>query len=270
MALKNISFEKYQGAGNDFIIIDGRDSKLHNPHFVARGLCDRHFSIGADDVLYIERSNIATVRMRVLEPDGSESNMCGNGIRSVALYLFKKEGLSDVSIETLGGVKRVIKKENEFTADMGKMQTIGKFMLPKSNSIIEELDFDGEKYYIVSSSEPHAVNFVNKVDEININGAIAVSKDFNVFPKGINVDFVEISEKNLRVRTFERGIWGETLACGTGAVASSFVAKKLFGLDNHFVVEMKGGTLYVDFINEEAFLTGPAEFVFKGYIMVED
>ncbi|MGC9124783.1 MAG: diaminopimelate epimerase, partial [Caldisericaceae bacterium] len=178
MEHKTIHFEKYQGAGNDFIIIDGRREKINNPLRIAQMLCDRHFSIGADDVLYLERSDTATVRMRVLEPDGSESAMCGNGIRSVALYLLRKEKLEVVTIETISGLMRVLKKDSGFTVEMGSMQKLGKFISAESESIIEDMIIEDSRYFVVSSSEPHAVNFVDNVDKVDIGQAVSVAKNF--------------------------------------------------------------------------------------------
>ncbi len=266
MREKLVKFFKYEGTGNDFIIIDGRESRLDDPLVVSKAVCDRHFSIGADDLLYLEKSDIADVKMRICEPDGSESSMCGNGIRCIASYLNETE----VTIETLGGVKRVSKNGSAFTVNMDKMQVIGGFISPVSKEIIEERVYPLGKFFIASPGEPHAVTFVNDVEIININEALKVAQDFNNFPKGINVDFVELGESFIKVRAFERGIWGETLACGTGAVASSFLARRIFGFNDTVSVIMKGGTLSVDFQGDKAFLTGPAKFVFEGKVVIND
>jgi diaminopimelate epimerase len=260
-------FFKYQAYGNDFVIIDGRKSTFKDPFKISKILCDRHFSVGCDDVLYIENSFVADAKMRVCEPDGSESSMCGNGVRCVADYLMKELAKSEVKIETLGGIKSVHKEDTGlYTVNMGPMQNVGDFITPPSEEIIEERDFELGRFYIVSPGEPHAVTIVKNVDEIDIKEALEISKDNNIFPYGINVDFFEHNESFLKLRTFERGIWGETLSCGTGAVSSAFVAHIKLGMPNEITVHTKGGILQVKITDEGIFLTGEAVFVFKGNI----
>lgn len=266
MKEKMITFEKYHGTGNDFIIIDGRKFPLKNPLSVAKELCKIHFSIGANDVLYLEESNIADIKMHVCEPDGTEADMCGNGVRCVGAYLLK-EGNEEVTIETLSGIKKVSKKDNLFTVDMGEMQSIRKFIASGQNKIMENIKINEKTFYIVSSGEPHAVAFTRNLKQLDIEReALPIAHKFEVFPKGINVDFIEREGNDIKVRTFERGVWNETLACGTGAVASAFVAKYLFSIKNGIKVQMKGGELFVTFENKKSFLTGEAKFVFRGEI----
>jgi diaminopimelate epimerase len=262
-----IEFEKYQGAGNDFIIIDGREHPIENPLNLSKTVCKRRFSIGADDLLYLEHSNDADVKMRICEPDGGEASMCGNGIRCVAAYIRRKEGKDSVKIETLSGPKTVDYKDGNYIVNMGNMQKIGAFLSPPSGKIKEEMSFFNEHYYVVSPGEPHAVTLVNNLGEVNIDKALAIARNFNVFPYGINVDYVELEENSIRVRTFERGVWAETFACGTGAVSSAFISRNFLNRDE-IIVRMKGGNLKVVFKNKEIFLSGKAEFVFSGKIFL--
>ncbi len=264
---KTIKFSKYQGAGNDFIIIDGREFPLDDPLKYSKKLCKRHFSIGADDLLYIEDSNDADVKMRVCEPDGSEATMCGNGIRCVAAYLRKKYGKESFRIETLSGIRTVNFDGMLYTVDMGGMQPLGDFVNPPENVFRKEIDLFNRKYVIVSPGEPHAVSIVDSIYGIDINSALRVARNFSIFPKGINVDYVEIEDDFIKVRTFERGVWEETLACGTGAVSSAFVAREFLKKDK-ILVKMRGGDLYVTFEKEDIFLSGKAELVYNGELEI--
>ncbi len=264
-----LEFYKYQGAGNDFVLIDGRYNPVEDPCKISQILCERHFSVGADTLLYLEDSSSATIRMRVCEIDGSESNMCGNGLRCIGLYMFEHFGLSEITVETLGGTKKVLKDKDYFIASMGEMKEIGNFMNPPSKRILEEKDIHGFHFFVVSPSEPHAVTIVEDIGLIDEKLAISVMRFFEIFPFGINVNFVELGEKFIKVRTFERGLWSETLACGTGATSAAFVARSLYGFNENIEVHMKGGILKVFFKDGEAYLEGDARFVFKGEIEVE-
>ncbi len=264
-----ILFEKFQGAGNDFVIIDGRETPLKDPRRLAQIICKRRFSIGADDLLYLENSASADVKMRICEPDGSEASMCGNGIRCVAAYIMEKENKDSVKIETLSGVRTVICKNGQYTVEMGKMQKIGNFLSPPSGKTEEEIDLLGRHFYVVYPGEPHAVTIVKNLGEIAIDKSIAIARNFNIFPKGINVDYVELEEDSIRVRTFERGVWAETFACGTGAVSSAFIARKFLN-EEETLVRMKGGNLVVRFKGDDIFLSGEATFTFRGELYLKD
>ncbi len=259
-----LEFDKFQGAGNDFIIIDGRDFPLENPNDLAKVICTRHFSVGADDLLYLENSKIADIKMRICEPDGSEASMCGNGVRCVASYIRKKENKNPVYVETLAGIKEISFKNEKYIVDFGSMQRVGSFVKPESNEEMLKIKLHDRVFYVVSAGEPHAVTLVKNIEEIHIENSIEVAREWNIFPYGINVDFVEIKGKYIKVRTFERGVWGETLACGTGAVSSAFIAREFLHKDI-IPVKMKGGNLDVIFKKDKIFLSGDAEFVYKAY-----
>jgi diaminopimelate epimerase len=258
-----ILFDKYEAAGNDFILVDGRKYPLKNPLSFAKQVCRRRFSVGADDVLYLEESNVADIKMRICEPDGSEASMCGNGIRCVAAYLDKSDGKSVVSIETLAGIYKVSKKDNLFEVEFGTMHPLGNFVKPFTQEKILEKEFLGMKFYIVSPGEPHAVTIVEDIEKISIGRSIEIAKNFDIFPDGINVDYVQLCGDHICVRTFERGVWGETFACGTGAVSSAFIARKLIE-KNPICVKMKGGKLFVKFDRDKIFLLGEAQLVYNG------
>lgn len=270
MLEKPLNFFKFEGTLNDFVVIDGRENPISHPEELSKKLLDRRASIGGDSLLYLEESKVADIKMRIFEKDGSESEMCGNGARCIGLYFDKFYQKQDILIETKAGIKKVIKvNENIFRVSMGKMKTLGKFVKNNANktSMIHELF--GLKLYIVNSSEPHAVIPVKSVKNIPKTKGIRIAKYFNLFPLGINVDFIEIMGSNeIKLRTVERGIYEETFACGTGAVASAFVLNKFFKGKNEVLVHARGGDLKVKITPSGNYLEGEARFVFKGVLEI--
>ncbi|MCI4462848.1 MAG: diaminopimelate epimerase [Caldisericum sp.] len=267
---KHLKFYKFEGTLNDFVVIDGRENSIEHPEELSKILLDRHASIGGDSLLYLEESKIADIKMRVLEKDGSESEMCGNGARCIGLYFSKFFNRNSIKIETKAGIK-VVKKvdDNVFSVSMGTMGKIDKFVkgLPTGNSHIIELF--GLKLYIVNSSEPHAVIPLKNIKRIPKNKALKIAKNFTLFPFGINVDFIEIVNKStIKMRTIERGVYEETLACGTGAVASSYVFNKFLNGESVVLVKALGGDLKVKITDDGNYLEGKANFVFKGEIEI--
>ena len=258
-----IQFDKYEAAGNDFVVVDGRKFPLKDPLSFAKEVCRRRFSVGADDLLYLESSEVADVKMRICEPDGSEASMCGNGIRCVAAYLYKNEAKKEVKIETLAGVYTVSKEDSLYKVKFGSMRSIGEFVNPPTEKKVLKLKIEGWDFIIVSPGEPHAVTIVDDINKVQIACSVEIAKNLEVFPHGINVDYVQLCGDHICVRTFERGVWGETLACGTGAVSSAFVAKDLIGKSS-LMVKMKGGNLVVEFKDNEIFLLGKAKLVYNG------
>jgi diaminopimelate epimerase len=224
--MKKIDFVKVVASGNDFIIIDKQKEKLAVTESqlpaLARKVCLRKKSIGADGVLMLEHSNIADVKMRVFNPDGGEVEMCGNGARCVALWTISniKYQISKIKIETKAGVL-----EAEV---IGSNRVRLKMSEPKDIRVNFNLEVDSYDYRasFVNTGVPHVVCFVkdlNNFDVKAIGQAIRYHKKFK--PAGTNVDFVRIlDEKNLEIRTYERGVEDETLACGTGAVASAIIS----------------------------------------------
>lgn len=251
MSINNILFLKMHACGNDFILIDEIRSNGNLSEEIRQRvsrLCERRFCVGANGVLLISRSNVANVRMRIMESNGSESDMCGNGARCVARYLMERCGFgSPVSIETRGGVIDVERRSNLFRVNMGKVGRIAQ----------------NNGHYEINTGEPHLVSFVNNLDQLGVvNRARSMRNGRNV-----NVNFVETNGGNkIRVRTYERGVEDETLSCGTGATASAIVSSRVHGLFMPITVETGGGTLLIGLQNGHVFLEGPAEFVFEGVI----
>lgn len=280
-----IKFYKYHGCGNDFIIIDETERQIIPDKLkgkVSSIVCKRRFSIGADDVLYLVPSNKADAQMKIFEPDGTEANMCGNGIRCAAKYLCEKIGKNQVKIETRAGVKLIEKIGEEFKVNMGQLlknygelKEFVKMNFKEDEELIDkQIKFPliGEiKVSIVSTGEPHIVIFVEDVEKEDIEKyAKVIARNRQIFPKGITVNLVQIlNEKHLKIRTYERGVWGETLACGTGATASAAVAYLLNKVkEKEVYIEARGGKLKI-IIDKNLYMIGPAQKVYSGEITLD-
>ena len=225
-ACRAIPFVKMVGTGNDFLIIDAvhqRVGSLRTPWArIAQAMCDRRYGVGADGLLLLEPSRIADCRMRVLNPDGSEAQMCGNGVRCVAGLVSQWPGRrSDVvSIETLGGV---------VTAEVRRTRVRVRMPTPRHLRLGLRLEMDHQPWRLASvdTGVPHAVAIVDRVDQVDVERVGRQLRFHRLFqPRGTNVDFVEVNPEHprrLRIRTYERGVEGETLACGTGVTAAAVV-----------------------------------------------
>jgi len=270
------------GAGNDFVVIDAEGEPIPEGQLesVARGVCDRHFGIGADGLIMVLPSRLANFRMRMLNPDGSEAEMCGNGIRVFAKYLYDRKLHTDVvmTVETLGGIKTL--KLNapggvvrSVRVDMGEPR-LNRSDIPMRGSdngrvVSEGLKAAGKKFEItcVSMGNPHCVTFVDNVDMFPVEKIGPAVENHASFPQRTNVEFVEvISKDELKMRVWERGA-GETLACGTGACASAVAAMLNEKTARKVTVHLKGGDLFIEWLGDsKVFMTGPAEEVFQGRV----
>lgn len=269
------------GAGNDYIYFNCMQNDIENPSELSQRLSDRHFYIGGDGVILLCPSNVADVRMRMFNADGSEGKMCGNGIRclgKLASDLGYVKG-NACTVETLSGVKTL-----EFSFDnCGKVWAVKVDMgapvlegdkIPsvfKGKQIVSQpLEAGGEIYNVtlVNTGNPHCVVFVENPDAINIEELGKKFENHPAFPDRINAEFVSLVGKNrLKMRVWERGS-GQTLACGTGACASA-VAAVLNGLCNKnspITVSLKGGDLSVTYTDETVYLRGEATLSFIGEI----
>jgi diaminopimelate epimerase len=285
----DIIFQKYQGLGNDYIIINTKENNIPTDKKVlsdlAQSLCDRHFSIGADGILYAipSLSDDYDYKMRIFNPDGSEAEMCGNGIRMFAKYLY----LNDIvkkkkyNIETLAGkiIPELIFDDNAIIGikvNMGN-PNLNRSEIPMLGSegkvIDEEFILDNETFKItcVNMGNPHCIMFIDDIDEIDITVGKKIEYDER-FPQRTNVEFAQIlNKRELKLRVWERGV-GETLACGTGACATVVAAILNSKTDNAVLVHLKGGDLEIIWNNSEkkpVLMTGPAEEVFRGEISIE-
>ncbi len=269
------AFTKLHGNGNDFILIDEIHRELVPESMKGRfaiRCCRRNFGIGGDGVLFLVGSNRADVGMRLLQPDGSEAEMCGNGIRCLAKYAFEAGYVGEsFKVETLAGVipVQVREMDSSFWAkvDMG-VPRFDRLSIPaigEGEFIMEQLD--GFQVSAVNTGVPHAVIFVENLD-IPIEELAPLIRHSSVFPEGTNVNFVKAGDP-FEVRTFERGVEAETYSCGTGAVASASVAHKLGIIENEVLVETRGGPLIIYFEGDHAFMEGPAVTVYTGELSDE-
>ncbi len=263
------SFYKMQGTGNDFVLIDCLDNQFeYSLPVLAKYLCDRHYGVGADGIILVEESSTADFKMRIFNHDGTEAEMCGNGIRCLAKYVFEKNKIekTEFSIETLAGIKSV-KLELEGEKVISVTVNMGEVVLDYLKYIIE---IDGKQFqvYPISMGNPHAVVFVKNVEEVEVEKIGPILENYKYFPNKTNVEFVQILDrKNIKVRVWERGV-GETNSCGTGACASSMIAINEKFTESEVTVDLKGGKLQSCYDKSEnsIMLKGPAEIVFEGTI----
>ncbi|MEE8403246.1 MAG: diaminopimelate epimerase [Candidatus Hydrothermarchaeaceae archaeon] len=282
-----MKFFKYHGAGNDFVLIDNRDGQITEEEQpdLAIQLCDRRFGIGGDGLILVETSDKADAKMRIFNPDGSEPQMCGNGLRCAAKHIHDAgTEKGEISIETLAGTKNVqVSKEDGITyvrVNMGK-PLLERKDIPATGEgrlLKERLEADGEEVeiYAVNTGVPHVVIFVEDVEEADVINIGRAVRNSTLFPEGANVNFLEITCANLfKIRTYERGVEDETLACGTGITAAGVISVIAGEADPEGPIEIiaRGGTVYVEVEMkgieiETAFMRGPAELVFEGEIDV--
>ena len=273
-----MKFTKMQGLGNDYVYVNGFEEKIENPSELAVKVSDRHFGIGSDGLILINPSKVADFEMEMYNADGSRSEMCGNGIRCVAKYVYDY-GLTDktqISVETLGGIKYL-----DLTIENGKAVRIkvdmGKPILePAKIPVVSEGDIvldepilvDGTEYRMtaVSMGNPHTVVYMDDIEHLEIEKTGPKFENHERFPNRVNAEFVKVLDRHtVQMRVWERGS-GETLACGTGACAVA-VACILNGLtEDKVTVKLLGGDLLIEWDKEKdtVYMTGPAEVVFEG------
>lgn len=273
---RSFPFTKMHGIGNDFVLIDCVKNLLSTFSLpaLAREMCDRKFGVGADGIIVIEKGKDAAFSMRMFNPDGSEAEMCGNGIRCLA-RLVKDRGYTELDkfpIETNAGLLEVeVRDGKQVRVNMGKARTLRK-EIPMRGQLDEtalsfELDAAGQKFdaSAISMGNPHCVIFVEDVERVPLDIWGPAIECHEMFPQRTNVQFTQVlSTQELKVKTWERGA-GATLACGTGACAAS-VASFLRGLSERTtLVHLPGGDLTIEYTeNGTVYMTGPAEYVFEG------
>ena len=276
-----MQFWKMHGLGNDYIVIDNRDEKIGGKQAasLAKQLCERHFSVGADGLLLVSNSKMADAKMRIFNADGSEAEMCGNGIRCFSKYCYEKGIVSkpEFSVETHSGIKHVWLSLNgnivaSVKVDMGapNWQRSSLPITGTGTCINEDLAVDIETFKVtcLSMDNPHCVIFVDCIDCYPIEEVGLKIENHKAFPRRTNVGFAEVlNEHELNVRVWERGC-GETLACGTGACAAVTAANKLGKVSNKVTVHVLGGDLQVE-VAQSVFLIGAAEKVFEGTLFGE-
>ncbi|AEM74469.1 diaminopimelate epimerase [Caldicellulosiruptor acetigenus] len=272
-------FSKMHGLGNDFIVIDARGKEDIDYNSLAKRMCHRHIGVGADGLLLVLDSKLADIRMRIINSDGSEAEMCGNGIRCFSKYVFERGIVKKdkFKVETLAGIIEPELILNEYglvekvKVNMGKPSFKRKDIPmqgdPESDAINTSIEVDGKEYKITSllMGVPHTVLFVDDVEKVDIYTLGPKIEKHEVFPRKTNVNFVQVIDKNnIKVRTWERGA-GATYACGTGSCAS-VIASNLNGYTERKAnVHLYFGTLEIEWQDSgTVFMTGPAEEVFVG------
>ena len=250
-----LQFSKYQGTGNDFILIDNRDGEFPRDTKTIQELCDRRFGIGADGLILIENHPEVTYRMVYFNSDGTQS-LCGNGSRCG--FAFAKElGMTDEStrFETTDGYH-----------DIKEIDGIIHFGFPK---IASEIAHIGNDQYLHTGS-PHYIRYVENIDQVDVISEGRKIRNLSAYSSqnGTNVNFAQLLKDRVKMRTYERGVEGETLSCGTGATAVALVSASK-GMKSPVLLETKGGELSVSFELSDGFfkniwLAGPAEKVFEG------
>ena len=257
----NITFEKYQGAGNDFVLIDNRGGDVALTTAQIALLCDRHFGIGADGLMLLQKHEDADFEMVYFNADGNESTMCGNGGRCIAAYAYKLGAAEkQMNFMAVDGMHFAVIKDHNAVAL--QMQDVA------------EIEF-GDGYEILNTGSPHYIQWVPSVAAIDVFNEGRNIRNKEAFqPKGINVNFVNRNGNGLVIRTYERGVEDETLACGTGVTAAAIVSVGEQTGVFQIPVKAKGGDLFVSFEKtskqtaENIILTGDAKFVFSGNIML--
>ena len=266
-----IPFTKMEGLGNDFVVVDTRQVPLDPKNLprLAEEICDRHFGVGADGLILVEKGAHADYKMRVFNPDGSEPEQCGNGVRCFAKYVYERdEDKKDLfSVETKGGtvIPAVFTKEGKVVTvevDMGEPR------LDPEKMVNAPLEVGGKKFLMtcVSMGNPHCVIFVENLEGVDVATLGPAIENHKLFPEKVNVHFAQVKNpKEIQVHTWERGA-GETLACGTGACAT-LVAGVLTGKsERKAIIHLPGGELLIEWLadNNHVTMAGPAEEIFSG------
>ncbi|AFD00162.1 diaminopimelate epimerase [Methanocella conradii HZ254] len=274
----SLKFTKLQGNGNDFILIDEYEGTVvpdDKKAAFARKYCHRRFGIGGDGVIFLSKSGRAPLRMRIFNEDGSEAEMCGNGIRCFAKYALDQRYIvpGHTRVETMAGVLELATSVSEGKTHvkvcMGK-PLFDRVKIPaQGRGEFINVPLHGYEVSAVNTGVPHAVIFVDSLEDPYLMDAAPQIRFDKIFPKGANVNFVQREAGGLRVRTYERGVEGETLSCGTGSVAAAAVARHLGMIRDSTIVKTAGGELLVSFENDIAYMEGDAETVFTGELEFE-
>jgi len=288
-----MKFTKMHGLGNDFIVINCMTQEVKDSSTLAQVMCDRHFGVGGNGVILILPSTVADAdfRMTYINADGSEGEMCGNALRCFAKYVYEKRLTNSlkVRIETRAGIKeawlnvrdgKVVSVSTDLGVPRLKRKEVPVALGDPDDVMLEErirLE-DGEEVNLsaINTGPPHAVMFVDDVESIEVCKMGRLIRQHEIFPRGVNVNFAQVLAKNVfKVRTYERGVEDETMACGTGAAAVSVTAS-LLGIapEDSIKVVFRGGELSVKLVREKGWirnvlLTGPAVTVFEGRFLLD-
>lgn len=275
-----MKFYKMHGAGNDFVFLEDFNNEIKDECNLAVKLCDRHFGVGADGLVIVRKSNVAEVKMVIINSDGSRANMCGNAIRCFGKYIFEHKIVNGTKfqVETGDGIKVI-----EILLEGEKVKYVKVYMgnpsykaedIPLSEGedfIDSDITVDGKTYRATTIllGVPHTVVFEDEKEYV-VNEDGPNLEKHKLFKEGSNINFVKIiDDTHIRVNTWERGA-GATLACGTGCSASVVVAKKLgkVNKDEEIFVKAPGGELVIEVNGDDVYMKGPAELVFEGKLLI--
>jgi diaminopimelate epimerase len=265
---KELQFFKFQGSGNDFIVIEDLEEifPCQDTCYI-QTLCHRQFGIGADGLILIRPSSVADYKMRIFNNDGCEALMCGNGLRCLVAHIIKrafKQGKQEFYIESLKGIHFCYQEGETIVTGLG---------LAEVRQLFKVLD-EEERVHEIDTGVPHAVRIVDHLEKEDFLKASHKIRWHPVFaPQGVNVTTLYLASKQeLWIRTYERGVEGETLACGTGAAAAAIVGHVVYGMQNPIQVKFKSGEKILCYLTEnkekkiEIFLQGKAKYVFDGKV----
>lgn len=262
------SFSKYSGCGNDFVLIDDRGEGFPTDNVrTIQNICHRQKGIGADGIILLQNSSVADFRMRILNADGSEAEMCGNGIRCLMKFI-QELGINFPSgnVETLHTIHGIaLNEDGRVSVEMGKPVDVAWDVDIALPSCIARL-------HCLNTGVPHVVEFVEALPEIDVHArGASIRNHVHFSPKGTNYNAAEVlSEETIAVRTYERGVEAETLACGTGATAAALAAAKAYGFKSPITVQTKSGEslkIHFEFTTsglDNVWMTGPANKTFSG------
>ncbi len=257
---------KYQGAGNDFVILDNRDGGIELGSSQIKLLCDRRFGIGSDGLMLLESSRDYDFKMRYFNSDGFEGTMCGNGGRCLVAFAARM-GIRHFDFEAIDGFHTA--ELIEYTPSRSMIRLKMKDVEEVRNFIPSRKEDSLPNTFFLDTGSAHLVIFVESVEKIDVATEGKFWRYYPDFEKGTNVNFVEFRDQDLYVRTYERGVEAETFACGTGVTASAIAAYLLKGERSNYTIQTLGDTLYVDFKPtakgefSDIWLTGPATYVFE-------
>lgn len=255
----HLPFAKYHGAGNDFLLIDDERMRfpVTDPDYIAH-LCHRRLGVGADGIVLLQLSEKADFRMRIFNADGKEAAQCGNGLRCLVDFIRQKGYFSEkLLIETQLRIVPCSWQNNQITIDLGTPQWL-----------LHDVPLDSFSLQLIHTGVPHLVAFVDRLDIPDFKSIASKLRYHEIFsPAGANVNFAQLQEGKIYVRTYERGVEDETLACGTGAAAVAIAARRKYSLQNPVcVVPVSQEELFVEQTLETVRLTGSATFVFHGSV----
>ena len=278
-----MNFTKMHGLGNDFLVVKGLEEDIPTIIKNAKKICDRHFGVGADGILLVLPSDVADIKMRIINSDGSEAPMCGNGVRCFASFVYKKGIVAkkNMTVETIAGIQRpeIIMKDDIVTAikvDIGTYSFLNQDIPvegePDKEAKNLEIKIDENLFEAtgVDMGNPHCVIFTDDVEKVPLEKWGPKIENYPLFPLKTNVEFVQvISKDHLKMRVWERGC-GITMACGTGACAVAAAAFEKGFTGKQVKVTLPGGDLFIELTDDKrVYMTGPAREVFEGRLELE-